>query len=198
MSPNFEKIHTTAVKGRYRHLTLDGHENLYSINFELFCRGKDIITLCMPPHSSHLLQPLDVGCFAPLKQAYGRQIEDLTRGGITHIAKEDFLPAFFAAYNAAIIEKNIQGGFKGSGIYPINPESVISKLDIRLQTPTSSRGGLGLSPPMFQRRQLPLERQYHNLPISRIEFPDIKMAPQHQFTKQCLLLQRGRRCLSTR
>ena len=24
----------------------------------------------MPPHSSHLLQPLDVGCFAPLKHAY--------------------------------------------------------------------------------------------------------------------------------
>ncbi|KAH4800714.1 hypothetical protein HBH61_206670 [Parastagonospora nodorum] len=26
----------------------------------------------MPPHSSHLLQPLDVGCFAPLKKAYRR------------------------------------------------------------------------------------------------------------------------------
>jgi hypothetical protein len=29
----------------------------------------------MPAHASHLLQPLDVGCFGPLKQAYGRQIE---------------------------------------------------------------------------------------------------------------------------
>ncbi|KAF1922766.1 uncharacterized protein M421DRAFT_409684 [Didymella exigua CBS 183.55] len=31
----------------------------------------------MPPHLSHLLQPLDVGCFAPLKKAYRRQAEDL-------------------------------------------------------------------------------------------------------------------------
>ena len=44
----------------------------------------------MPPHASHLLQPLDVGCFEPLKQAYGRQIEDLMRGHVTHVSKLSF------------------------------------------------------------------------------------------------------------
>jgi len=90
----------------------------------------------MPPHSSHLLQPLDVGCFAPLKKAYGRQAEDLMRNRITHITKLEFLPCFIRAYNAAITPSNIQGGFRGAGLVPFDPERVIIALDVRLRTPS--------------------------------------------------------------
>jgi hypothetical protein len=90
----------------------------------------------MPPHSSHLLQPLDVGCFGPLKKAYGREIEQLIRRSITHICKTEFLPAFYAAFRATMTEKNIKGGFKGAGLIPFDPESVVSKLNVQLRTPT--------------------------------------------------------------
>ena len=90
----------------------------------------------MPPHSSHLLQPLNVGCFAPLKKAYGRQAEDLMRNQITHISKLEFLPCFKRAYNAAMTPSNIQGGFRGAGLVPFDPERVITGLDVRLRTPS--------------------------------------------------------------
>jgi hypothetical protein len=90
----------------------------------------------MPPHSSHLLQPLDVACFGPLKKAYGRQTETLMRNRITHITKLKFLPCFIRAYNATITPSNIQGGFRGAGLVPFNPEQVISGLDIKLRTLT--------------------------------------------------------------
>ncbi|ENH75752.1 hypothetical protein FOC1_g10003916 [Fusarium oxysporum f. sp. cubense race 1] len=90
----------------------------------------------MPPHSSHLLQPLDIRCFRPLKRAYGREIKHLIRRSITHITKTQFFPAFYAAHQAAITESNIRGGFRGAGLAPFDPENVISKLNIRLQTPT--------------------------------------------------------------
>jgi hypothetical protein len=93
----------------------------------------------MPPHSSHLLQPLDVGCFAPLKKAYGRQAELLIRRHINHISKVEFLPCFIAAFEAAFTKNNIEGGFRGAGLVPFNPEAVISKLDVRLRTPTPPR-----------------------------------------------------------
>ena len=89
----------------------------------------------MPPHSLHLLQPLDVGCFAPLKKAYGRQAELLMRNKITRITKLEFLPCFKAAFDASITESNIKGGFRGAGLVPFNPEAVISKLEVRLCTP---------------------------------------------------------------
>jgi hypothetical protein len=137
---HFNKHTKHRTAGTYRLLVLDGHESHHSTDFELFCKENKIITLCMPPHSSHILQPLDVSCFGPLKQAYGRQIEDLIRASTTHITKDDFFPAFFAAFQAAMTEKNIQGGFRGVGLVPFNLESVLSKLDIRPRTPTPHEG----------------------------------------------------------
>jgi hypothetical protein len=52
----------------------------------------------MPPYSSYLLQPLDVGCFSPLKRAYSREIEALIRYYINYIMKLKFLPTFKAAF----------------------------------------------------------------------------------------------------
>lgn len=90
----------------------------------------------MPPHSLHLLQPLNVGCFSPLKQAYGRQIDSLIRSYINHVTKLEFLPAFKAAFEQAIRKDTILGGFRGAGLVPYNPEAVTLKLDIKLRTLT--------------------------------------------------------------
>ena len=90
----------------------------------------------MPPHSSHLLQPLNVGCFSPIKTLYGSQIEKLMRLRINHITKLEFLPAFGQAFKAAFTEQNIKAGFRATGLVPYNPERVISCLDLRLRTPT--------------------------------------------------------------
>jgi hypothetical protein len=117
-------------------LIIDGHESHHSTEFELHRQQNNIITLCMPPHSSHLLQPLDVGCFGPLKRAYGRQVEDLMRMHINHISKLEFLCAFREAFFASITERNIQGGFTGAGLVPFDPDRVLSKLDVKLRTPT--------------------------------------------------------------
>jgi hypothetical protein len=46
------------------------------------------------------------------------------------------LPAFYAAFKATITGSNTQGGFKGAGLIPFDPENVISKLDVQLRIPT--------------------------------------------------------------
>ena len=90
----------------------------------------------MPSHSSHLLQPLDVGCFSPLKLAYGHEIEGLIRNYINHITKLEFLPAFKAAFYQAFTETNISASFRGAGLVPFNPDTVLSKLDVVVRTPS--------------------------------------------------------------
>jgi DDE superfamily endonuclease len=133
---HFNQYTEARIKGAYRLLIIDGHDS-YNINeFLDFCVDHKIITLCMPPHSSHLLQPLDVGCFAPLKRAYSHEIEDLVRCHINHITKEEFLPAFRAAYDKAITADNIRGAFRGTGLVPFNPEAVVSKLNVVLRIPS--------------------------------------------------------------
>jgi hypothetical protein len=90
----------------------------------------------MPPHLSHLLQLLNVGCFSPLKQVYSNEINSLSQYSTKKIKKEAFLPAFKAAFKKLITKENICAGFRGARLVPHNPEAVISKLNIVLHTPT--------------------------------------------------------------
>jgi hypothetical protein len=90
----------------------------------------------MPAHSSHILQPLDVGCFSPLKASYGKQVEGKMRLGINHINKEEFLHLYYPAHVQAITEKNIQSGFAATGLVPFNPDQVLSTLNPVVQTPS--------------------------------------------------------------
>ena len=124
------------VVGARRLLILDGHESHHSLEFQELCKENNIYTLCMPPHSSHLLQPLDVGCFSPLKRAYSREIEALIRHHINHITKLEFLPAFKAAFERSFTSTNICSAFRGAGLVPLQPDVVLSKLDVQLRTPT--------------------------------------------------------------
>ena len=55
---------------------------------------------------------------------------------ITHISKLEFLCAFRTAFFTSITKKNIQGGFLGAGLVPYDPQRVLSKLNVRLRTPT--------------------------------------------------------------
>jgi hypothetical protein len=66
---------------------------------------------------------------------------------ITHISKEDFLPAFCTAFRTTFTESNIRGGFRGSGLVPYNPEYVISQLEVRVQTPSRPSTAASLPAP---------------------------------------------------
>lgn len=81
------------------------------------------------------MQPLDVGCFSPLKRAYGDPISSLIRSRINHITKLEFLPAFYAAYQQSITKDNTCASFQGAGLVPHDSEAVLSKLNVRLRTP---------------------------------------------------------------
>ncbi|OQE11327.1 hypothetical protein PENFLA_c072G04132 [Penicillium flavigenum] len=133
---------SSRTKGGYRLLILDGHGSHLTPKFDEICEENKIIPICMPPHSSHLLQPLDIGCFAVLKRAYGRLVEFKMRNGINHIDKLDFLEAYPLARMEAFKPETIKNSFQSASLIPFAPERVISKLDIRLRTPTppSSRG----------------------------------------------------------
>jgi hypothetical protein len=117
-------------------LIVDGYESYNLHEFYKYCEEEKIIVLCMPPHLSHLLQPLDVGCFLPLKRAYGDEISSLARYGTKKIKKEAFLPAFKAAFEKAMTKENICAGFRGAGLVLHNLEAVILRLDVVLHTPT--------------------------------------------------------------
>jgi len=86
-------------------LILDGHNSHLTAEFDFFCKQHAIICLCMPPYTSHLLQPLVVGIFGPLKRAYGKLIEGVTMSRNNHIDKTDFLSLYPTARKRAFTTK---------------------------------------------------------------------------------------------
>jgi hypothetical protein len=94
----------------------------------------------MPSHSSDKLQPLDVACFAPLKEAYGAAVMRSIQNGIHHIDKENFLDLYKES-RKALSSKNIRSGFEASGLVPLNPQRVLDKLTIKNITPPNTAHG---------------------------------------------------------
>ena len=111
--------------GTYSLLVLDGRGSHLTPQFDKICSKNNIIPICMPPHSSHLLQPLDVGCFSPLKRAYGRLVENKARLGFNHIDKFDFLDAYPEACTETFKANTIKNSFEAAGLVPLNPGRVL-------------------------------------------------------------------------
>ena len=53
-------------------LMLDGHSSHYNPSVIEAAAEEGVIIFCLPPHTTYLTQPLDKGCFAPLK-SYWRE-----------------------------------------------------------------------------------------------------------------------------
>lgn len=132
----FEKHTASQTAGRYRLLILDGHSSHATANFDHFCTERRIIPLYMPSHSSHLLQPLDISCFQPLKHYYGQKIREMVQNGIHAIDKRDFLSIYTKLHGYAFSKSNIISGFSAAGLTPLKPERVLTKLSVKMKTPT--------------------------------------------------------------
>jgi len=114
--------------GGYRLLICDGHDSHITAEFMAYCIDNDILLMILPPHSSHLTQPLDVGVFGALKKQMAVEIEPLMRTGITRIQKVEWLTAFVAAHDKAVSIKNILSGFRGTGIHPFLSTKVLRRV----------------------------------------------------------------------
>jgi hypothetical protein len=120
--------------GKYCLLVLDGHGSHLTPEFDQLCEENQIIAICMPPHASHLLQPLDVGCFSVLKRLYGGAVSTLMRNGVNSIDKEDFLEIIADARIGAFKTSTIQNSFSATGLAPFDANKVLEKLNVRLDS----------------------------------------------------------------
>jgi hypothetical protein len=94
----------------------------------------------MPSYSPNYLQLLDVGCFAPLKKAYGIQVTKRIQRGTYYINKKNFIDLYKKAQEA-LLSKNIYSGFGATGLVPLKPQHVLDKLTIKHITPPTTAHG---------------------------------------------------------
>ena len=124
--------------GKRRLLLLDGHGSHLTARFIAFCLDKNIDLVCLPPHTSHLLQPLDVGVFSPLKRALSAEIEKLFRLDTRRIPRIEWTEAYITARAKAFTSRSIESSFRVSGIYPLSPITILSTLRMPTSPPPTT------------------------------------------------------------
>jgi len=78
-----------------------------------------IVVYCLSPHSTHLMQPLDVACFGPLSKAYRTALQDfIYENPGRSFGKKKFWECLCIARDKALSKDNILSGFEDSGIWP--------------------------------------------------------------------------------
>jgi hypothetical protein len=133
----FEPQTREIANNQRRLLVADGHGSHIRADFIAYCMEQDIDLLIMPPHCSHLLQPLDVGVFSAFKRAHASETDQLSRLSSQRISRVEWLEMFTRARQKAVTCENILSGWKGAGLVPSNPQKVIDRLSRQPVHPAS-------------------------------------------------------------
>jgi hypothetical protein len=122
----------------YRLLIIDGFTGHTAFHFVNYCIMFDIVFCTLPPHSTHILQPLDVGVFQFLKNAHQKALRQSIREGNLAFTRLAFAAAFHEFYYEGFSAAHIMRGFEKSGIYPITSKPAITyihKKQLKSRTP---------------------------------------------------------------
>lgn len=123
----FDKHTTPSNPEEWRMLIVDGYTSHLTLHFVEYCDTHRVELFCIPAHTTHILQPLDVGLFGPLQNYYGRGVEDSLRTINMVINKTNFLPILYNARERAYTTANIQSAFLTTGVHPFNPAAVLNR-----------------------------------------------------------------------
>ena len=133
---------------RPRVLICDGFGTHKTFEILEFCFENSIILCRLPSHTSHKLQPYNISVFGPLKAAYRDQVERQERGCIGTIGKEHLTYLYSPARDQALISRSIRAGWSKAGLFPVNPDKVLSdipKPPAKLTAPKTSKVKVGSS-----------------------------------------------------
>ena len=119
--------------GRTTHhiLLVDGHGSHATLELMWICRLNQVDILYLPAHSSHVLQPLDLGTFSPLKSRYCKDIADLAHlDDAAPVKKRRFVEAYQKAYAEIFTTRTLRAGWSAASLFPWNPNKTLNSLQL--------------------------------------------------------------------
>uniref|UniRef100_A0A1X7VAM0 DDE-1 domain-containing protein n=1 Tax=Amphimedon queenslandica TaxID=400682 RepID=A0A1X7VAM0_AMPQE len=100
----------------------DGHASHVSLDVIKLAKENNVHLLCLPSHSMHILQPLDVGVFKSLKAHFNKECRDFLYSNPGKKIRSKNLESLLSlAWPKALMPTNVMKGFKQCGIFPLNP-----------------------------------------------------------------------------
>ena len=120
-------------------LLLDGHSSHFNPEAIAVAAEEKIVIFCLPPHTTHVAQPLDVSFFGPLKQHWAKVCNDYISDNPGRVVtKFQFSSLFNAACFQTIIPTTIISGFQKVGVCPFNAGAIKDVDNVPDENPPSS------------------------------------------------------------
>ena len=89
-----------------------------------FCEDHAIILYLLPPNTTHILQPADVGAFKSLKDYWRQELIDYQRENPNCVVKRRNVAPLLSKVLEKIPVSSITNEFGATGLYPLNADAV--------------------------------------------------------------------------
>lgn len=108
-------------------LVLDGHASHKTPEMFRAAIDHNIEFHFLPPHTTHQLQPLDVGIFGPLQRKWQDRCDEVISETNAEIPRSQFVKEYMDVRNEVFTEELIKSAWKKAGIWPLNPQRFTEK-----------------------------------------------------------------------
>ena len=88
-------------------------------------RDRGVILFCLPSHTTHALQPLDVGVYGPLKSRWGKILKEYKMETCAAVVDKTEFPGLLKKlWEESFEAKHLKAGFRKAGLCPLTTENI--------------------------------------------------------------------------
>lgn len=100
---------------------LDGHRSHLTLHLSNFCAANGIEIIALYPNSTHILQPMDLSVFRPLKSYWKKAVNNWKLEHLGQNLKKEHFAAVLKTALQSISKDSIKHGFRTGGLQPFGP-----------------------------------------------------------------------------
>lgn len=106
-------------------LYLDGHSSHVTMPTVQFCIDHQIELISLYPNATHIMQPLDVSLFRPMKIEWKRTMNEWRiHNAPEKLKREDFAEVMKTAIDRMNFLSTIKNGFEKCGLFPFSKDAI--------------------------------------------------------------------------
>jgi hypothetical protein len=110
------------TSGKLIALLMDGHDSHVTRKLREHAEANGVHIYTFPSHTTHKLQPLDIGVFRPLQRAWQARCVEVLQERNVEVTQREFLREYLGVCNKVFTPNLIQKAFERSGIHPLKPD----------------------------------------------------------------------------
>jgi hypothetical protein len=105
----------------------DGHNSHYSPDILEYTQDNNIILVCYPSHTTHVLQGFNIAVFGPFKRAWTQATIAFEYRTGQKVCRENMLGLLSEVWIQSLTPNNIKTSFRKTGVFPINSHVILSE-----------------------------------------------------------------------